>query len=737
MNYFDWEFYISKNKDLKANGIINKEQALWHYKNYGKKEGRYCNKNEINYKERSDDLITCTSKEELIKNIKYWNWKAYKNNHPDLKNLLNQELLKHLLNLGLKENREIIIDKKNPSPIDNSSLIYNSNLLLPIDFDWKQYLNLNKDLEDKNLDEIQCKLHYILYGNLEERNYKWKNNDNKVLIINVQHGLGNRLQLLSSAYIFSQLYFYKLILIWEKDDHCYCNYYDLFKNTYNLDIFNSHFEFKKKYNHLNYTCIDIMNKGNNNKFPELYSNITTNYYLISSQILLNHQQDTWTEMINYKYFGKFLNNLEIIDDIKYEILSNYVGIHIRMDRHTGKCEDKSNWTEEEHRIILEAAKKGHYLNYKERIIEFINNDKYVYICSDTNEALDYYADLFEKMNKRYLLKFDYAKGNLRGLDALKLAIRDFKTLSTCNNIITGEYSSFSLLAKCISDSRNYYNNILFKNNLPDIDTNAYKGILFEDIICYLKQNVLFVLYTYSKSKNQNYILDTCLNYDLHVVIHGKLNKNTSNSRNFEIINDIDYNYDNLEEKTLNLFECVKKYNKKYVIKVDDDVYINLINLYLFLKNNKMYFDLCGDFTAHEQPFCEKYYNFINKKFGLNEWVNGSFYIINKSVIENFTNYKNNSLIKIKNKMPNKAEDILITNILIDNKCIIKNNKYCKHIPNYLEKNVIRNYIEDLKNEIQEYKLKEEVNISKYISCHLCNESFFYHLHSIFKNYYNN
>ena len=172
MNYFDWEFYISKNKDLKANGISNKEQALWHYKNYGKKEGRYCNKNEINYKERGDDLISCTSKEELIKNIKYWNWKAYKNNHPDLKNLLNQELLIHLLNLGLKENRKIIIDKKNPSPIDNSSLIYNFNILLPINFDWKQYLNLNKDLKDKNLNEIQCKLHYILHGNLEERNYK-------------------------------------------------------------------------------------------------------------------------------------------------------------------------------------------------------------------------------------------------------------------------------------------------------------------------------------------------------------------------------------------------------------------------------------------------------------------------------------------------------------------------------------------------------------------------------------
>ena len=172
MNYFDWEFYVSRYKDLKANGITNKEKAIWHYKNYGKNEGRYCNKNEINYKERSNDLITCTSKEELIKNIKYWNWKAYKNNHPDLKNLLNQELLKHLLNFGFKENREIIIDKKNLSLIDYSSLIYNFNLLLPIDFDWKQYLYLNKDLEDSNLNEIQCKVHYILHGNLEERNYK-------------------------------------------------------------------------------------------------------------------------------------------------------------------------------------------------------------------------------------------------------------------------------------------------------------------------------------------------------------------------------------------------------------------------------------------------------------------------------------------------------------------------------------------------------------------------------------
>ena len=50
---------------------------------------------------------------QFIKNIKFWDWQAYRDCHSDLNNKSEYFLLKHVLNHGLKENRNIIIDKNN------------------------------------------------------------------------------------------------------------------------------------------------------------------------------------------------------------------------------------------------------------------------------------------------------------------------------------------------------------------------------------------------------------------------------------------------------------------------------------------------------------------------------------------------------------------------------------------------------------------------------------------------
>ena len=37
---FNWQFYLNKYPDLRANGVHTKEQAINHWNKYGKKEGR-------------------------------------------------------------------------------------------------------------------------------------------------------------------------------------------------------------------------------------------------------------------------------------------------------------------------------------------------------------------------------------------------------------------------------------------------------------------------------------------------------------------------------------------------------------------------------------------------------------------------------------------------------------------------------------------------------------------------
>lgn len=117
-------------------------------------------------------------KEEFIKNIKFWDWKAYKNTFKNVKlEVLYRNdvdcqdfLLIHVLNNGIKENRKIIIDKNNKECISKQIIEKNFHLLLPSNFNWKEYIDLNEDL--KKCNEIDAKIHYIKNGNYEGRNYK-------------------------------------------------------------------------------------------------------------------------------------------------------------------------------------------------------------------------------------------------------------------------------------------------------------------------------------------------------------------------------------------------------------------------------------------------------------------------------------------------------------------------------------------------------------------------------------
>ena len=105
------------------------------------------------------------NKEYFIKNIKLWNWNAYRDNHSDLNYKSEEFLLKHVLKHGIKENRNITMDGKNR--ICDKTIIKNFNLLLPTNFDYKGYINLYNDLQHMN--ETAAKLHYILCGNYEGR----------------------------------------------------------------------------------------------------------------------------------------------------------------------------------------------------------------------------------------------------------------------------------------------------------------------------------------------------------------------------------------------------------------------------------------------------------------------------------------------------------------------------------------------------------------------------------------
>jgi len=107
------------------------------------------------------------NKELFIKNIKFWNLQAYRDNYLDLNKKSEHFLLRHVLNHGIKENRNITMDGKNI--ISKKTIKKNFGLLLPNNFEWKDYISLHDDLQHMNENDAKC--HYILHGNYENRKF--------------------------------------------------------------------------------------------------------------------------------------------------------------------------------------------------------------------------------------------------------------------------------------------------------------------------------------------------------------------------------------------------------------------------------------------------------------------------------------------------------------------------------------------------------------------------------------
>jgi hypothetical protein len=102
---------------------------------------------------------------------KDFNWREYLFLNKDLEHLGKKEdLIDHYLNFGEKEKRDYKIDK------------YNYNKFLPKDFKWQDYYNLHKDLNLKKNKKYVIK-HFLLFGKNNkyklDNNDLMKNNDNK------------------------------------------------------------------------------------------------------------------------------------------------------------------------------------------------------------------------------------------------------------------------------------------------------------------------------------------------------------------------------------------------------------------------------------------------------------------------------------------------------------------------------------------------------------------------------
>ena len=82
-----------------------------------------------------------------------FDWKNYLILNTDLNFTTEEETKMHYLTHGINENRKYILD------------------FLPEDFNWQNYLELNPDIAKKCSDKYNAINHYIKYGKNENRKY--------------------------------------------------------------------------------------------------------------------------------------------------------------------------------------------------------------------------------------------------------------------------------------------------------------------------------------------------------------------------------------------------------------------------------------------------------------------------------------------------------------------------------------------------------------------------------------
>jgi hypothetical protein len=148
---FDWKNYIDNYSDLSY--IETKEDAWYHWINYGKHENRKIN----NYNNNEEFKENKENKEfKDLKEFKEFDWKSYISSYDDLKNIkTKEEAWKHWINHGKNENR--IINNENLEDLKEFKI-----------FDWKYYISLYDDLKDIKTKEEAWK-HWITHGKNENR----------------------------------------------------------------------------------------------------------------------------------------------------------------------------------------------------------------------------------------------------------------------------------------------------------------------------------------------------------------------------------------------------------------------------------------------------------------------------------------------------------------------------------------------------------------------------------------
>ena len=261
------------------------------------------------------------------------------------------------------------------------------------------------------------------------------------LYIDAQHGLGNRLRAIGSAAAIAEAADMELVIVWESDVHCECQFTDLFE--YDGPVVRQSFvrdAAARGIDLYNYMPIE----EGAAKSAAIRLDGTSDVY-VRSAFVLNSPHSNWTSE------NRFLHRLTPVEAVRQLVASVRqpcdLAAHVRMEAGAGRDDNDydrpENWREEDHRLIHEWRAKSHYSNFINRIDALMKDggvDR-LFLAADLPETYD----VFKERYGRRLVCLPRSLYD-RSLEQLRYALADAIILSRTKLLLCSTWSSFSELA---------------------------------------------------------------------------------------------------------------------------------------------------------------------------------------------------------------------------------------------------------------------------------------------------